>query len=325
MGFLSGLLGGGKTKSKTETSSTRAPYAPAIPGLEQVGTMASDIMGKPLSFFGDTYTPYNEIQEQSLQGQLQNAYGAMPGVTNPALGAYQRTLNASDLASNPYYQNASDALARNVQQGLELNIMPAIRTETTAAGQEGGGSRDAIARGVAGGLASQGLANAQAGLALDAYGQGLAQERFGMGYAPQALNLVQAPQQAAWQVGQAYQNQDEMARAGREAGHYFRQDEPYMRATRGMSLLGPLGQMGGTEDSTSTTTTKKPGMSPLQAMMGVGSMFMGGGGLGGLGGLGSLFGGGGGGSPITPFYTGQMSGRPPVVDAWGATHGYGGI
>jgi len=304
MGFLSGLLGGGTQRKSSQQSTTqnstqnmtRAPYAPAVPGLEALGGAATDILNQPLSFYGDTYTPMNATQTGALQGQLANAQNVMPGLVNPALGAYQQTLNATDLASNPYYQGASNALAQQAQQGLDLNIMPAIRTGTTMAGQEGGSSRDAIARGVAGGLASQGLSNAQAGLALGAYNSGLQQQQFGLNYAPTALNLSQAPYQAQFGVGSMYQAQDDLARQGAQAAHYYNQDAPYTQAQRAASLLYPLGQLGGTSEGTSTgtsegttaTESKSPGMSPLQAILGVGTTLMGMPGVGGaLGGLGT--------------------------------------
>lgn len=266
MGFLSGLLGGGKTSTTNTTTSD--PYGPSQDALERIGALANRVASNrgKLNFYGG-YTPLDPLQREALGGQADYARGLGAGVIDPATASWRSTL---DPGMNPYLGEAQSALADRFVQDMNLSVLPGLRTSATLAGHEGGSTRKNLTEGVATGLGLQGLARAQADMQYQGYQDALQQQRFGLGALPMMLEAGQMPSQMLYGVGEAYRGEDEMARQVQQARSEFYQDEPYLRASRALSLAHPLAGVGGT--TTGTQTVEKPGMSPLQAGLGIASL-----------------------------------------------------
>lgn len=285
MGFLSGLLGG-SSETTTTSNQERLPYAPAIPALERLGSLASSIgsgrKGK-LNYLGG-YTGMDPRQIEALGMQQRYAERAGEEAVNPAMSAWRGAL---DPTQNPYLDAASAGLEDRFIQGMNLNVLPGLRTSATLAGHEGGSTRKNLTEGVATGLGLQGLAREQADLSYRGYQDALRSRDTALGMSPMMLELGQAPGEMLYGVGSAYRADAEGRRAEGQRAAEFARDEPYMRAQRVASLALPLAQVGGTMSGTSTTEQEQS-MSPFQAALGIGSLAAGFGGFGAAaGGMGS--------------------------------------
>ncbi len=291
MGFLSGLLGGGKTSTSFSNKQVSTPYGPALPALQQVGNLATQVAQSPLQFHGG-YTPMDPRSREALAAQETYAGQLGDQAINPAFNSWMQTLNPQGVADNPYMRAAMGALTDQFTQDMNLGVLPGLRSRARAGGNTRS-TRSDISEGVATGLGLQGLSRAQAGLAYQGFGDALGQQRFGLGMLPQMLQAGQMPHEMLYGVGQAYQAEDERARALEQARREFAQDEPLTRGTRALGLAGTLGQLGGKVKGSGTQTTQQPG-GGLGSLLGLGltaASFFGGGpaALGGLsGGLGPM-------------------------------------
>lgn len=133
---------------------------------------------------------YDLIMGRNGQQQAQGGPSFAIGGTQPqqaqqpaqAQGGGPFAIGGSAPASqpNPYISQQAQALQQQSNQNLAQNVMPGIRSSALANGQYGG-SRQAIAEGVAAANAQAGIAAAQAGLYSNAYNTDQANQTQRMG------------------------------------------------------------------------------------------------------------------------------------------------
>jgi len=274
------------TDTKTESKVT--PYR-----QHQLDAILADIEmagNKPFTFFGDqTYAGFDPLQTEALQGREAFAREQMPGMIDPAMQAWQSTLSAPDVASNPYVQGMLEQQQRLANRNLEENILPMLSDQASIQGGVGGfgGTGHRISEGLAAGRTQEALLNEAAKTQLGAYGQGLGQQQYGLSATPGMMSIGMSPYDTLAGVGGAYQGMDQNAINEAMARHEFAQNEPWMRAEREAALYHPLASPYAKKEG---TVTESP--STLGKISQIGGL------VSSIGGMG--FGGFGGGAP-TPM------------------------
>ena len=241
----------------------------------------------PREFYpNQTFSPASPLTQAGLYGSAA-AGGQMLGMGDSMRNSWERGLNASDVANNPYVNSMMDVNAQKVNQNLQRNLMPGIQQ---GAVQSGGmnNSRQGIAQGVAMGDTQQGLANANAQTQLGAYGQGLSHEQAMMGQAGNIQNAYLNPWQVMGQAGQGIESYQQKAIDDDMARFNFDRNDADMRLN---SLIAQLGGMKyGTQTGTNSQMNpnyQSPLMTGLQTAAGLGGMAMG---IPAAGGKGTMFG-----------------------------------
>ncbi len=334
------MSGGGKGGSGSQKISTD-PWKPAQPFIQQGLQGASDLykngpgfytpqntlqnqgQGMALDYangFGGMYKPFMDAGSQALSGGPGQQYGVGGAVngglntganSNPfgAMGlnnAMQFGFNAPDIKNNPYIGQYMDAATRPLQQQLDNQTMPGIRSGYTGAGQYGS-SRQGISEGLARGMTNQAIGDTRATIANNAYGQGLGAQANAMNSANQGYGLnLQNQGQALNFAGQDRgQTLDQQARglslypgvmqAGltpssiySQAGATNQADQNAQQTDVYKQLQNYLGSINGNWGS--QQTTQGGGSSPLMGGLGgalggfgLGSMLPGGASAGGMG------------------------------------------
>lgn len=256
------------------------------------------LLDKPMELYPEQmYAGMDPLQEEALGMREQYARG-IGGMVDPALQAWQGTLNAPDVANNPYVQamleQQSNLLGRNFQE----NLLPGIQSGAIGAGQLGS-SRQGVAEGLAARGTQEALASQAAATQMDAYGKGLAQQQWGLGAAPGMIGLGGAGADMLMGVGDIRRSEDEKAVQESMYRHDYAQQEPWNRMERFAQTYFPVTQPYAQTDVKSKTT-------PSALQMG--------GQLAGLGlagaGMYQGFGLGGGGTPPVSSYGGTGYGMP---------------
>lgn len=202
-------------------------------------------------------------QQQAAQAMMQNfAGGAGSDFANSALLANQRLLSPDmlDPSRVPGLQASKDANALALTRQLTEQQLPAIRSGALLDNSYGG-SRQGIAEGLATGRTNEAIANANAGMDMQAYSQGLQAMQGALGLAPSTMNVGTAPAQLVGQVGQQNQAQQQAELDAQQ--EQFREEQSVPATTLGLlqNLMGVQGQYGGstTTQQTGTQTGQQTG------------------------------------------------------------------
>lgn len=175
---MGGQTSSTSSKSNSQALSTQAIWGPQSEALQNMFSGATNLLNKQA-------------------GQIPGQAAAIGGQVNPAA--------MTGLRQMQQFANPNSALARqqlagataDITQNFERSILPTLRTGAGVVGGMGG-SREALARGVAAGDASRAIS--QAGTDIYSHQYDLAQNAAGMlpGMAQDVFNLGMAPSAAAW-------------------------------------------------------------------------------------------------------------------------------
>lgn len=214
-------------------------------------------------------TPFNELQ---TQGQRM-ALGAIPGMQRlaGAAGAGNEFLTSGQVLrpeSNPALQQHISGATQPIIDQLLEQTMPVIRGGYASGGNYGG-SRQGLAESGATTGAARAVGETTANIANTAYGQGLEAMTRGMALAPNVQSMQLAPGLVKAGVGQQRQSMEQALLS--EALAKTREQQ-MLPASIGREFLAALGAIPG---GTQTSTTETPGASPLQTILGMGSLFTG--------------------------------------------------
>jgi hypothetical protein len=204
------------------------------------------MIGQPQQYYpGQTFTGQTPTEQQGQQQQLAYAQNTLPGLTSQVQNSWQNLLNSPDVANNQYVQDMMASNADQVNQNLAMNIMPQIQSNSLMHGSLGS-SRQGIAQGVAAGLASQGLANANAQTQMQAYQTGMDAQKYGLGFAPQLTQLGLQPGQIMQGIGQQQRAENDLQRQEDIQRYYYNQGAP-MQNLQSLSAIfsgSPWGSSG---------------------------------------------------------------------------------
>ncbi len=289
--------------SKQKTRERVTPYDEGQ--LRSILDRLNILGATPQEFFPDqTYAGMDPLQSEALGMQESYARG-LGGMIDPTMAAWQSTLNAPDVASNPYVQGMIGQQADVLNRNLQENLLPSIQSGAIGAGQLGS-SRQGVAEGIAMRGTQEALANQMADTQMQAYLSGLGQQRFGLGAAPQMMSMGAQPAEMLMGVGDIRRAEEQRGIDEAMARHAFEQDEPWQRLQRQAGMFQPL-----TLPYATRETRTKTSPSALQI----------GGQLAGLGMMGAgLYSGYGGTPAASPPATGVYSGyaNPYRNNPWSA-------
>ena len=294
MGFLSDVFG-----SETETESKVKPYDKQQ--LKDMLARLETMGGTPMEMYPDQmYADMTPEQQQALDMRRQFA-GGMGQMVDPAMEAWQSSLNAPDVANNPYVQGMINQQATTLNRNLG-EMMPGIDASMLGVNERLGGSGQGVAQGIAARGTQEALANAMAQTQMGAYGQGLGQQRYAMGAAPGMAQFGMMPADIMMGVGDVERTEGQRGLTEDISRFNFAQQEPWQRLQNQAAIFNPL-SLPYASTKSKTESTPSAFSSTLNALtggfsgaMGVQDMMGGGGGGGGGmgGGLMSNFTGGGG-------------------------------
>lgn len=268
--------------SESKSESTVTPYDEAQ--LQSMLARLSELGGTPMEMYPDQmYADMTPEQTQALNMRRQFA-GGMGQMVDPAMSAWQSSLNAPDVANNPYVQGMMEqneaSLNRNFQE-----MMPAIDASMLGVNERLGGSGQGVAQGIAARGTQEALANANAGMMMDAYGQGLGQQRYAMGAAPGMAQFGMMPADVMMGVGDVERAEAQRGVSEDISRFNFAQQEPWQRLQNQAGLFNPLTLPYASAQTTSESTPSIADAASQVASMAMGFPTMSGGGGGVPGGV----------------------------------------
>lgn len=275
-------MGGGSKQTQKDQATTTT----SLPENQQ--TNVDTLLQGALDYYntggreyyqGDTVQDFNPYQTAGQDYLLNYAGqgGAGSNFANQALEGnsfFMDPNNIMNLDNIPGYRASQDDTARRYTQNLTENILPSVRGGATNSGQFGG-SAAGIGEALSVGRSNEGLASAQTQQDLGAYSEGLSSFNQAQNRAPALFQLGAQPGRVTAGVGDAMQTQGQREIDADVMRHMFEQNEPGVVLNMLQQLTGSGGQYGGTVESEGTRTTEGGGSSPINQLLGGGSLLAG--------------------------------------------------
>ncbi len=248
------------------------PWSQASPYITEGFKEASNLYNNfnPTYYSGTTQAGFSPDQLTAQQGVRDFAVKGAPELMNPAIGAYQRGMDANmlDVAKNPYVNNMAQAAADRAMGSLQPELAN-IRGGAIMSGGYGGG-RQGIAEGNALAGAADSANQAAAQIYGNAYGQGLGHQANTLGMTGGLMGAGMQPYAALGTSGGQQQRREQALIQDAMAQQEFEQNLPYQQLQQyqsGITGFSPL--VGGAGQKVSTT----PGRTPLENIGTLASMY----------------------------------------------------
>jgi len=249
------------------------PWSQASPYITEGFKEASNLYNNfnPTYYSGTTQAGFSPDQLTAQQGVRDFAVKGAPELMNPAIGAYQRGMDANmlDVANNPYVNNMAQAAADRAMSSLQPE-MANIRSGAIMSGGYGGG-RQGIAEGNALAGAADSANQAAAQIYGNAYGQGMGHQLGTMGQTGALMGAGFQPYSALMTSGESQQAREQALIADAQAAHNFNMNIPYQKFQNYQSGIAGFQPAMGAASSTETT----PGPSMLNTIGVLGSTLSG--------------------------------------------------
>lgn len=236
--------------SSQQKSTTKSdPWAPAQAGLKNTLQTADDwqtsYADRP-AYSGSSVAALDPAQTSALSGMEQRAADGSP-LVNQSKDYTSKAINGDYLNSNPEY----DALVKSVTAG----VMPGINATFSNSGRTGS---DQHAYSV-----SNGLANAIAPQAYQNYQNERGLQNQASQYATTLANNDYTDLDRQFQAGSTRQAQSQAELTDQINKYYQQQNAPLTAAQQASSLINPIAGLGGTSNTTATTSAN-----PLTTILG---------------------------------------------------------
>lgn len=253
---------------------TNVPWEDQIPYLQHLFSSAQDWYdsGGMQAYDGQMIADLNPLITQGQDAQLFAGSGVGTELIGDANQAWQFAM--SDVLnpdSNPYLQAHAQAAGDNISRQFNDNILPSLRLSSIA-GNNFNSSRSALAEGQAAGEVGRAIADSSTRMYSDSYNQGLGTMMRALGMAPQMFQLNQMPGQLQQHIGAQRQAYEQSLLDAQRAIFEQNQQLPLQNLQAYQQLVGGA-QYGGT--MTGGQQNYSPGMDPIQAALGYGSMGLG--------------------------------------------------
>jgi len=267
-------MGGRSREQQTSTTTVQLPpnQQQNVDLLMQAGR---DIFnsGGPQFYPGQTYANPSSTQIAGRTGATGYAQGAGQNFVNQLQGSESFFLNPANIfnpSNIPGFRAATEGVTQSVTDNLMRNIIPAIRGNNVASGSLGG-SRGAIAEGLAVGETNANLGRILADMNMNAYNSGLNMYNSAAARAPQTFGLGLAPSNILQDIGAQQRADTQMGIDEAVARFNFNEMRPIIAAQLLQQLTGTAGQYGGTTTQETTRQLAGGGNGWLQ---GLGSLMM---------------------------------------------------
>jgi len=250
------------------------PWSQASPYITEGFKEASNLYNNfnPTYYSGTTQAGFSPDQLTAQQGVRDFAVKGAPELMNPAIGAYQRGMDANmlDVANNPYVNNMAQAAADRAMSSLQPE-MANIRSGAIMSGGYGGG-RQGIAEGNALAAAADSANQAAAQIYGNAYGQGLSNQLGTLGQTGALMGAGFQPYANLSLSGEQQQLREQALINDAQAAHDFNMNMPYQKFQNYQAgIAGFQPAMGAAGSSTERT----PGPSMLNTIGVLGSTLSG--------------------------------------------------
>lgn len=276
--------GGDPKQSNTGSSTTTQNLTPEqetllkgiMPAFENFAAFT------PQRYQGPTVAGFDASQTAG-QNMALDAAGSQKTLADNAAAAtnFYTSGDIWNPASNPHLQGAVDASVRPITQQLTEAILPNIRGTAVNTGY--GGSRQAIAEGLAGGRASQAVGDTASKVVNDNYRTNVQAQQNAIQMTPSVQQAQLAPALTTSGVGDVRQAMTQ-ALMGEQAGNFnldqLLQIAPFLQAKDLLSVIQGLPGGSTTTSGTATATANSPEQNPWSQALGgaasgasMGSMF----------------------------------------------------
>jgi len=256
---MSKSAGTTRTVSTSSVPSVQLPYL--LYGLEQAKQQYEQ--GPPQFYPGPTVAEFAPAEVTAHQ-YLQQQAGPMAQLAEGAIPTANFLMQAYDVEKNPYVKSAVQSAMQPVMQQLREQALPSIRSGAVAAGSYGG-TRQALAEGLAMQRAAQEMGNISSQMYNQAYNAGLQAALNGIGAIPTIQQSMAFPGQVLSGVGGQERALEQAKVNEAVARHQWEQTAPRLALQEYMRLAGiPLGG-----ESTSEVQGSAPGASGQWASFGL--------------------------------------------------------
>ncbi len=291
-------MGGGEEKTVSSGSTTQAidqtqqsnPWAPFANLIQQPGGFTGQLgeaIGTPQEAFGgQTYASMSPQEQAALNMRegMGGPGGSMEQIAGQTHNAWTQALDPSAFMNAPGAYSPLDLYSKNVGRNIDENVMPGINNAAIGTGNMAN-SRAGIMEGLARRGGAEAIADYGGNLTSDLYQRGMTGRNNALGMAPMVQGVQDEGSRMLQDVGRTYGGYEQQGIDEDIRRHEFEQNEPWQRLQRAMPMLyGGAGLGGtqqiqgtteGTQDSTSTQTSKKSPFETIlpMAMMAGGAMF----------------------------------------------------
>jgi hypothetical protein len=264
---------GGRAKQQTNTTTTTQLPANQQQNVDTLQQSAGEIFksGGPSYYPGQTYANPTSNELAGRSSQLGYAGGTGQNFINQYQNGEATWLDPNNIFNPdniPGFRNAQSDVVTQYNNNLNRNILPAIRGGAVANGSLGG-SRGAIAEGLAVGDSNRALAGTLANMNMGAYTQGLNQYNNAAARAPATYGLGLAPGSLQQSIGGQERADSQTAIDSSVNRYNFDQLRPLLNAQTLQALTGTAGQYGGTTQSNTTQQIAGGGSGLTQGLGGL--------------------------------------------------------
>ncbi len=137
------------SKSRQSSNSSSSIWEPQAPYLQELYQAGSNLFGGQMRGARNAGNRVGQVINPALEGAVGNVGNIAAGTS-----ADQEFLRSRMGQDNPYLDSVIGDAVGDISRGLTENILPALTTNAVGVGAYGG-SRDAIARGLAGARAAE--------------------------------------------------------------------------------------------------------------------------------------------------------------------------
>lgn len=212
------MAGGTRTQTTTQETAPWAAQQPYLADLfKRAHTQLQQNPGGPQFFPGQTVADLGPDIQGAVNYARNFAGSGAQAVSGQAQQTYLDLLRAPDVVNSQIFSDAANAAIRPVVRQFNETVLPNIRNNAVSAGQYGG-SRQAIAEGIASDRLQQNTLDTTSRMALEALLSGQRTATQAVALYPQAQGAMLAPTNVLEGVGQlnrAYQQaliDEQMAR-----------------------------------------------------------------------------------------------------------------
>lgn len=266
------MSSGGSSGSGTTSTTTvqkADPWAGQQSYLTDIFTEAQKQYQSPTpQYYSGPVTASADPLTLEAQQKLQTAAGTQDVVANNTAAANNFNMtDARDVNSNPYLQAAIQAAITPMVQNFNDagGVMSNIRTEGVT-NQQGGGSRQGVAEGIAASRLNQQIGDVASTMASQGYQSGLDASTKAIAVAPQVQSMLATPAQTLDAVGQQKQSYEQQAINDIIDKWNWEQNLPAAKLAQYQNTV--QGNYGGTSSGMSTGTTPTASRNPIMGALG---------------------------------------------------------
>lgn len=218
--------------------------------------------GGPQLFPSTRIARFNPLEAEGQARAVATAQGPLQGLADATGSAAQFNLGAGrDVASNPYFQGALSGAIRPIREQLLEQILPSIRNQALTGGNFGG-SRQAIAEGLAAKGAINAAQDTTARMSSDEYNAAQQRALSTMQMSPTIAQGMLAPGQVMSGVGETQRGMSQAELSEQASDYEYYQKLPYQNLAEFANYVrSPYG-------SSATSRVDAPQADPLQQIIG---------------------------------------------------------